>query len=84
MTKLCYWFNLQTQAETQHAAVQFRRASSFYKAAKETIHLAELRLAEDEVSFDEAWQEMLNHSTIKVCQNLLLILGPFMQHHGNL
>lgn len=57
---------MQTQGQTQKAADQFRRASSFYKAAKETINLAEQRLTDKDVQFDEAWQEMLNHSTIKV------------------
>jgi len=61
---------LQTQCEAQQAAVQFRRASSFYIAAKETISLAEARLNDSDVEFDEAWQEMLNHSTMKVRQLL--------------
>lgn len=39
-----------------------------HAAAKETVALAEQRFMsnKDEWQFDNAWQEMLNHATIKV------------------
>jgi hypothetical protein len=39
-----------------------------HAAAKETISLAEVRFLDNsgEWQFDNAWQEMLNHATIKV------------------
>lgn len=39
-----------------------------YAAAKETVALAEQRFMSNshEWQFDNAWQEMLNHATIKV------------------
>lgn len=39
-----------------------------YAAAKETVCLAEQRFMSNshEWQFDNAWQEMLNHATIKV------------------
>jgi len=56
------------QAECQKAAVQFQRAAGIHAAAKETISLAEERFLDNsgEWQFDNAWQEMLNHATIKV------------------
>jgi len=56
------------QAECQKAAVQFQRAAGIHAAAKETISLAEERFQDNsgEWTFDNAWQEMLNHATIKV------------------
>ncbi len=61
----------QAQAEAQKAAVNFQRANSIYQAAKETVSLAEERIVTDEGDrreFDSAWQEMLNHATMKVCR----------------
>lgn len=59
---------IKAQAECQKAAVQFQRAAGIHAAAKETISLAEERFADNsgEWKFDNAWQEMLNHATIKV------------------
>ena len=58
----------RAQAECQSAAVQFQRAAGVHAAAKETISLAEERFLDNsgEWQFDNAWQEMLNHATIKV------------------
>jgi len=58
----------RAQAECQKAAVQFQRAAGMHAAAKETISLAEERFSENsgDWQFDNAWQEMLNHATIKV------------------
>ncbi|KAF6018585.1 SH3BP5 [Bugula neritina] len=71
----------KTQGEAQRAVVQFRRASSFYKAAKETISLAEQRLDDEGVQFDEAWQEMLNHSTIKMMDAEKEKVRSELEHH---
>ncbi|KRT78956.1 hypothetical protein AMK59_7351, partial [Oryctes borbonicus] len=56
------------QLECQKAAVLFRRANEIHAAAKETVALAEQRFlsTEDNLEFDNAWQEMLNHATMKV------------------
>lgn len=58
----------QAQLECQRAAVQFQRANEIHQAAKETVALAEQRFLskQHEWQFDNAWQEMLNHATIKV------------------
>lgn len=61
----------QAQAEAQRAVVKFHRANGIYRAAKETVALAEERLMSagdngEKREFDSAWQEMLNHATIKV------------------
>ncbi|XP_014666790.1 PREDICTED: SH3 domain-binding protein 5-like [Priapulus caudatus] len=54
--------------EAQKAAIQFQRANSEHQAAKETIYLAEQRLLNmnDKRVFDSAWQEMINHATMKL------------------
>ncbi|GJQ71790.1 hypothetical protein Trydic_g11480 [Trypoxylus dichotomus] len=56
------------QLECQKAAVLFRKANEIHAAAKETVALAEQRFLsnEDNLEFDNAWQEMLNHATMKV------------------
>jgi len=45
-----------------------------HQAAKETVALAEQRFLskQHEWQFDNAWQEMLNHATIKVCLSFVL------------
>lgn len=45
-----------------------RNISEIHAAAKETVALAEQRFLsnEDNLEFDNAWQEMLNHATMKV------------------
>lgn len=60
----------KAQAECQRAAVQFQRANEIHQAAKETVALAEARFMskQHEWQFDNAWQEMLNHATIKVTE----------------
>ncbi|KAK3927751.1 SH3 domain-binding protein 5-like [Frankliniella fusca] len=52
--------------ETQKAAVQFERANSAHTAAKEMVFLAEEGLKTEGRTFDHAWQEMLNHATMRV------------------
>lgn len=56
------------QTECQAAAIKFQRSSEIHAAAKETVALAEQRFMSNshEWQFDNAWQEMLNHATIKV------------------
>lgn len=60
----------KAQLECQKAAVQFQRANEIHQAAKETVALAEQRFIskQHEWQFDNAWQEMLNHATIKVME----------------
>ena len=59
---------LQSQAETHRAAVEYQKANGVYKAAKETVSLAEEKIANEqgESLLDPAWQELLNHATAKV------------------
>ena len=52
--------------ETQHAALRFERACSQLAAAKEMVFLAEQGFFNKGQPFDPAWQEMLNHATMKV------------------
>lgn len=52
--------------ETQKAAVRFERANSAHVAAKEMVALAEEGLRTEGRIFDHAWQEMLNHATMRV------------------
>ncbi|KAK4875829.1 hypothetical protein RN001_012251 [Aquatica leii] len=60
----------KAQQECQKAAVIFQRANEIHAAAKETVALAEQRFMSNkhEWQFDNAWQEMLNHATIKVME----------------
>lgn len=48
------------------AAVRFERANSAHAAAKEMVFLAEEGLCTEGRTFDHAWQEMLNHATMRV------------------
>lgn len=54
--------------QCQQQAQLFQRASEIHAAAKETVALAEARFMshQHEWNFDQAWQDMLNHATIKV------------------
>ena len=52
--------------ETQKAALRFERACSMHEAAKEMVQLAEQGYNCREEPSDPAWQEMLNHATMKV------------------
>ena len=64
---------LQAQAESLKAARQYQSAISVYRAAKETVTLAEERLVQKgEVQLSSAWQEMLNHATMRVCSCVLI------------
>ena len=58
----------KAQKECQSAATAYQRANGIHAAAKETISLAEDRFLTNSSSwqFDNAWQEMLNHATMKV------------------
>lgn len=60
----------KAQKECQSAATAFQRASGVHAAAKETITLAEERFLSNSNNwqFDNAWQEMLNHATMKVME----------------
>ncbi|XP_037077016.1 SH3 domain-binding protein 5-like, partial [Pollicipes pollicipes] len=56
----------QALQRTHDAAVRYERASSHHQAAKELVALAEEGLTTQGHTFDQSWQEMLNHSTEKV------------------
>jgi len=60
----------KAQKECQSAATAFQRANGIHAAAKETIALAEERFLTNSSNwqFDNAWQEMLNHATMKVME----------------
>jgi len=60
----------KAQKECQSAATAYQRANGIHAAAKETISLAEDRFLTNSSSwqFDNAWQEMLNHATMKVME----------------
>jgi len=60
----------KAQKECQSAATAFQRANGIHAAAKETIALAEQRFLTNSSNwqFDNAWQEMLNHATMKVME----------------
>ncbi|XP_053986028.1 uncharacterized protein LOC128880223 [Hylaeus volcanicus] len=68
----CYYEALevtrQAQVQCQQQAQLFQRASEIHAAAKETVAVAESRFMshQHEWNFDQAWQDMLNHATIKV------------------
>ena len=63
------------------AARQYQTAVSVYKAARETVALAERRLTENSGStaaqLTSAWQEMLNHAISKVKKNNPFSVGIF-------
>ncbi|XP_071528847.1 uncharacterized protein [Panulirus ornatus] len=56
----------QALRETQAAAVRYERAMSQHAAAREMVFLAEEGLMQKGCTFDQTWQEMLNHATSKV------------------
>lgn len=60
----------KAQIECQSAAVKYQRANEIHAAAKETVALAEQRFMSNSQNwqFDNAWQEMLNHATLKVME----------------
>ena len=66
---------LQSQLDTHKAALEYQRANSVYKAAKETVALAEEKIsgATGEAQLDPAWQELLNHATSKVMIIVIII-----------
>ncbi|XP_002734245.1 SH3 domain-binding protein 5-like [Saccoglossus kowalevskii] len=55
------------QVEAQRAARKYQQAQEIHRMSREAIQLAEERLmSEPNRCMDTAWQEMLNHSTMKV------------------
>lgn len=59
----------KVQSESLKSARQYQSAIGIYRAAKETVALAEERLLQGgEVQLTSAWQEMLNHATIRVME----------------
>lgn len=68
---------MQAQEESNKAAMRFDKANSQHAASKEMIRMAESQLASRAAEgvdpgspspLDQAWQEMLNHATRKVCR----------------
>ncbi|CAD5125051.1 DgyrCDS13294 [Dimorphilus gyrociliatus] len=63
----------KAHSQAQTAAKEYQMAIDRYRAAKETVCIAEKRLkiemeenpGEDKRILDPAWQEMMNHATIK-------------------
>ena len=62
----------QAQVETQKATRRYERACSQLVAAKEMVSIAEVGFFNrvKGQNFDPAWQEMLNHATLKVLVRL--------------
>ena len=63
------FLSFQAHEKAQNAALQYQRAVSMFRAAKETISIAEeasMQGATKKRDFDSALQELLNHATIKV------------------
>ncbi|KAK3595065.1 hypothetical protein CHS0354_043162 [Potamilus streckersoni] len=56
----------EAQQETSKAAYKYERACSMHEAAKEMVQLAEQGYLQREEPSDPAWQEMMNHATMKV------------------
>lgn len=56
--------------QTHQAAMKYERAISQQSAAREMVELAEQGYQSNQKKngFDTAWQEMLNHATMKVSQ----------------
>ncbi|XP_013379924.1 uncharacterized protein LOC106151290 isoform X2 [Lingula anatina] len=55
----------EAQSESQEAAFRYEKACSAQAAAKEMVCLAEEAYMDRGEQFDTAWQEMLNHATMK-------------------
>lgn len=70
------------QVECQKAAVQYQRACSIHKAARETITMAEEKFLnkDNNWKFNTAWQEMVNHAAIKVLEAEALKLESEREH----
>ncbi|CAG9860534.1 unnamed protein product [Phyllotreta striolata] len=60
----------KSQQECHEAAALYKKAHGIHAAAKETVALAEQQFLtnQHEWQFDNAWQEMLNHATMKVME----------------
>ena len=69
----------QAHLETQNAALRFERACSQQSAAKEMVFLAEQGFFKKGQPFDPAWQEMLNHATMKVTNSNSITTRTFLE-----
>ncbi|XP_067933773.1 SH3 domain-binding protein 5-like [Watersipora subatra] len=56
----------EVRVQTHQAAMRYERAMGEQTAARELVELAEQGYETKKPAFDMAWQEMLNHATIKV------------------
>lgn len=72
------------QLETLQAAVRFERAVSMHVAAREMVSVAEQGMENNNGTKDEkgdtAWQEMLNHATVKVNEAEVERLASDIEH----
>jgi len=71
---------VQALQEAQRAAVRFERANSAHAAAKEMVFLAEEGLRAEGRTFDHAWQEMLNHATMRVRSQSRIVFGAKLSY----
>lgn len=73
----------QTETDLNKATLRFQRANSLYQAAKETVALAEERMVtcskEEMPEFDSAWQEMMNHATLRVSDDITFYCEVFQE-----
>ncbi|XP_074658838.1 uncharacterized protein LOC141911719 isoform X2 [Tubulanus polymorphus] len=70
----------EAQSETQKAALRFERSCSMQTAAKEMVNLAEQGFLRKGQPFDPAWQEMLNHATMKVNEAEIERIDSELEH----
>lgn len=71
------------QLETLQAAVRFERAVSMHAAAREMVSVAEQGMENNGNQTDKgdtAWQEMLNHATVKVNEAEVERLASDVEH----
>ena len=61
------------QVQAHQAATKYERAMSMQTAAREMVELAEQGYESKKPTFDMAWQEMLNHATMKVGETSWLV-----------
>ncbi|XP_064644580.1 uncharacterized protein LOC135498275 isoform X2 [Lineus longissimus] len=71
---------LEAENDTRSAALRFERAFSMQQAAKEMVFLAEQGYFNKGQPFDTAWQEMLNHGTLKVNEAEVERLESELEH----
>eukprot|EP01137_Pigoraptor_chileana_P009461 Opistho-2@57772 len=71
----------QAQAEAHDAAKVFEKACMDYDYAKKLIKSAEEKVTKGEMSFDAAWQELMNQMTEKVNSAEVIKNKAAKEHH---